>query len=1788
MSRPPGSAAPADLGHVRRRPARSLLRATVLGGMLLGVAAPAHASLLDRVVPWFTSTVRTRGLAIGWGLHITAQRIALRDAGGTWATFDGVSLRWAPLRLLHGALDVRRLRVQDATLERLPRSAATAGNAGRSSDPLPERSALHALVVRRLTLGPALAGTAVSLRIEGDAVRSAADQVQARLRATEIGGTARYRVQARMMPSGVQARVTAREPPGGPLERLAGLPPPVPGAPAAPTSPAGAPLPPAPGPGAPSVAAPLPAHPTGVPPATGTAAGGAGAPVAAPPAALPGVGGSLTFVATAAGPLAAVATNVSLTLGAAQATAHGTVNLTARRLHLELAATTPAMASRPDVRWSGARLALHVDGSFAAPEASGQLDLADLAAAGAGARALVLHLAGTTAAARLRGRLDGVRLPGGQPGLLGAAPVRFTVRLQRGTATQVVVFAVDHPLVQARGRLDLGVAQRLTARLTVPDLGAFSALTGMTAAGQAQLAVRATRAGGIAQIAVDGTLGLTGGPAPAVALLGPDTRIAAAASYTSAGLSLQRLHIAGRDLTLDLHGVLAPARIDLAWQAALARLGAINPQVAGHLDGAGRVFGPTDALSMTAELSGAVTQGPPPAATAPPSTAGGFTARLILDGLPGRPHGSLDADGEVLGAPLRLGLRTAEAADGAVTLAIRQATWKSAHAEGSLGVPALAGLASRLPTGDLRLTVGRLADFAPLLGSALTGSLQAELRATSDRAILTAAARDVQLPGAAVGDVQVQATLAAPLPRGALQARLILAGVRAGGIDGTVRLDANGALAAPGLRLAASVPRLDGAALALTAAGSADLTARSFTLAALDAHWRGRRLRLLAPTRLALAAGGGITISGLRADLAGGTLAADGQVGAVLALTASLRRLPAGLITSFAPSLPAAGLLSADLRLSGPLARPVGTIRAEGSGLRLLTGPGEALPPARLDASATLTGTTARVTARFAAGGSHLTLAGTAGGPSGLVASAPVALRADGAIDLALANPLLAAGGQQVGGRLAIAARIDGTADAPRLGGRVQLSGGDFRDEVQGVHLRDLAGSFVAIDDGLRIVGLNGRAGAGTIGIDGSVGLLRPGLPVALRLTARNATVLSGGLVTADLDTDLVLSGLLRPEGLAPGRTVPGTAGSGPGGGRTMVAAGVAAALRGTVRVRTATIRVPNQLPASVQIIPVRIAGAPPPAAAPAAGPAAPPIALAVQIVAPQQVFVRGRGLTAELGGTVDLGGTLASMQPHGAFRLIRGSFNLVGQSLNFTSGEIRFAGGSIADPLLHLVASTVSGDTTATLTVGGTASAPQITLTSVPELPQDQILAQLLFHTGAGSLTPLQLASVAAGLAEISGGSSVLPNPLEALRGAFGLDQLGVGSGAGGASTLQAGKYIGRRLYVGAQQGTGGQSTQGKVTYDLTKRVQLRATAGTGETTSAIGASGAASGESVGIRYQMQYRFRSLCRSERERLVQDRHLHPARRQQRGEFPHRLQLPVHQERRRAPAHRAAPGEQLLLVGVAGEAVDRVDGRAHGDFLPEQAHRARAVDDLPRQGADGGEAHEHDAGLRAPEIVLEVVAHPSPRAHAGARHDDRAAGDAVERHRLRGIAHDMQPRHAERVLSLGEQRGELRAVAFRMAAENLGGGDRHWRIEEHLHRRLLAPGGDAGADGVKQLLRPFEREGRHDDVAAAGESVADRGVQLLDRIPVGAVPPVAVGGFHHHDIGRGRRGGRVEQRTPGAAEIAREQDAARRAVLGRFHQDAGRTEDMPGVVEGRAQPVGDRNGFVVAHAAAETV
>ena len=220
-------------------------------------------------------------------------------------------------------------------------------------------------------------------------------------------------------------------------------------------------------------------------------------------------------------------------------------------------------------------------------------------------------------------------------------------------------------------------------------------------------------------------------------------------------------------------------------------------------------------------------------------------------------------------------------------------------------------------------------------------------------------------------------------------------------------------------------------------------------------------------------------------------------------------------------------------------------------------------------------------------------------------------------------------------------------------------------------------------------------------------------------------------------------------------------------------------------------------------------------------------------MTAEREIFVRGRGLFAELGGTIHVRGTAAQPVPDGSFELIRGTFSLAGQSLTFTKGEVGFNSGKLTDPSIDFIASSSNGNITANLEVSGTASNPKIRLFSTPELPQDEVLAWLIFKRGASTLSPFELAQIAAALASLTGVAPGFTDPLESIRKGLGLDTLSVGGGTGNSGpTVQAGRYVAPGLFVGAKQGTSGTSTQGLVQVDITKGLKLEGTVGTGSNT--------------------------------------------------------------------------------------------------------------------------------------------------------------------------------------------------------------------------------------------------------------------------------------------------------------------------------------------------------------------
>ncbi len=1425
------------------RASRTVAIAMLLFVALCAPGAPARAALLDRLLPWVSSSIQTQGLSIHWGGTLTASTVELRDTGGTYATFHGVKIVWSPLALLHRNVVIDSLTADDGDVARLP--ASSGGSSGGS---LTNKLDVKALAVGRLTVEKPVAGVAATLRVNGSGSRDGPNDLQARLSAERLDGAGTYSAMGRMGVNGVDARITAKEASGGLIAAAAGL---------------------------------------------------------------PDVG-AIDLSASVAGPETALATQVAVAAGQLRAEAKGQVDVPGSTLSLHVDASAPAMTPRPDLAWRSVSLQADVKGGFTTPDVTAALRVDGLRAGGGGAQAVTLNANGNKGDLRVTGQLDGVTVPGRQPDLLAAAPLRLDAEAQLSAPGRPMRFALHHPILEASGTAKLE-AEQGTLQLTLPDLAPFAAEAGEQLQGHAALQLTAARRQtGAVALDLGGTLGVTGGRAPVPALVGEDARIEMAAEVQGRSVAVSRLTFNGQDLSLSASGALSTASVDLAFAAGLARLNPVDPRLAGHLRAEGHVSGPTENLALALTLAGEV--------SAKGESSGPFTARLDAHGLPHAPAGRLTAKGALLGSPINVALAGGRAADGALGVRIEQADWKSLAAAGAVNLPS----GATLPQGQLHLSVGSLADFTPLIGRPLTGSAAATLDATAAAWRLDAQANDAGEPDlASIGKAALRLTLDHPASHPLVGGQLSLDGLKTGRVSGSARMSATGSADALALTLAADLANLDGAPARIAGTGTADAPARELTLAAFTAAWKGQDLRLLAPVRLGFAQG--VAIDNLRLGLRQAVIEVNGTVGQSLDLTARLHDVPASLAALVSPTLNVSGTLNAEARLngtpsaptgiiraraaglrldtargralpvadltvtadlqgkaaridvratagasrltvtgqaglglsapldlhadgiidlaqadpllgtgeqvsgrltlaasvSGTAAKPNGTVRASAAGIRVLTGPGAGLPPASLTAVAMLQGTAARIETRLTAGASHVTVAGTAG----LSSQGPLDLRTMGTIDLAVANPILLANAEAVRGMLTVDATVGGTLAAPRLAGGATLTGGDVRDYAQGVHLSAIAARLVAEGGSLRLVSFDARAGNGTMAARGSVGLLAPGIPVDFRLTANDATPIAGDLLTATLDADLSITGQVE--------------------GTVMLA--------GRVNVRHAVAQVPSRLPAAVVTIPVRVAGAPPPKPPPPSTMLA-NIALNLTVAAPAQIFVRGRGLNAELGGTVRIAGTTKTMRTSGGFKLIRGSFNLVGNTLNFDSGDIDFNGASITDPALHLVATSVGSNMTATLTVSGTARDPKITLSSTPPLPQDQILAQLLFRTNAGALSPFQLAGIAAGLAEISGQGSALSNPLQGLQNALGLDQLGMGTGPNGQPTLQAGRYLSRRVYVGAQQATGGAGAQGTVQVDLTKGLKLNATVGNGETTSAIGSTGESNGASVGVTYQFQY----------------------------------------------------------------------------------------------------------------------------------------------------------------------------------------------------------------------------------------------------------------------------------------------------------------------------------------------
>lgn len=1078
------------------------------------------------------------------------------------------------------------------------------------------------------------------------------------------------------------------------------------------------------------------------------------------------------------------------------------------------------------------------------------------------------------------------------PGLTG--PLRFDGRAIQGADGNATLDGAL-TLTAATAGVQVGIAPgglvTLAAEAMVPDLSAFAAVAGvdlqgaavaqidgalMTADGQPDLRVTAT------------TTELSVGIAQADALLGGTGNLGARITRDTAGLlTLGDLSVTTTALALTGRASLGSAGLDADLALMLDDLGRVEPGLTGPATLDGTIARGTDGVvtldlgatgagalgTVQGHLTAGVFDGEVSLMTediAPIASAFALPLRggVVLTGL-----GRLATDGSAFDlqvngstADLALGQTLVDAllaGTGAVSVNLQRSGGGPISINGfNAGLPALAATADgQVSLGDsprfdgtLRVTAPDLGRFGGLArrdlsgGAVVTADGALGLDLATAQLALTVQTTDLGpgIPGlvplfAGQGQAQVDLRIAdgryditglsATLPGLTLTGAATLADGGATGQfdltlpdtavvlpglsgpatitgsatrapDGTTQLTANATLPGGGANVDATLApdlsvtgnlRLDlpdlapwgrligqpmGGGIAATVTGSLTTDLRRFDLT-LDGS--ARNLTVGSPTVATLLRGQG-TFAGRFQRGDGGGLSVEGLRIAFpnFGVSGTLQGAGAAGEAQFTARLADIGLFTPEF--SGPVTA-TGTARRSANGVWQLatdaTGPG--------GTSATISGTVTET------GQLGLSVVGNA--PLGLI------------------NGLIEP--RRLAGTAGFALQVNGPPQLSSVSGTITLQDTRVSAPTLGQALSDLSGQ-ITLNGGRATLALNGTVQTGgQIAVTGGLGLAAPfnaDISVALQAvvlrdpalyeTTANGTVtlrgpLAGGATISGV-IDLGVTEVQVPSsGVGSFGDLPNVVHVGPSGpvSTTLARAGLTGE-GGTAAVTTGGVAYPIDLTINAT-----------------------------------RVFVRGRGLDAELAGSLRVTGTTANVIPAGQFSLIRGRLDILQQRFTLTDGNITLQGGFV--PYLRLVASTEARTgTEIDIIVEGPANAPTVTFQSRPELPQDEVLAQLLFGRDITAITPLQAVQLAAAVGTLAGrgGGGIIAN----LRESFGVDDLDVATDDQGNLGLRVGTYLTDNLYTDVTVGT--VETEINLNLDITSDITARGSvSSSGETSLGI-----------------------------------------------------------------------------------------------------------------------------------------------------------------------------------------------------------------------------------------------------------------------------------------------------------------------------------------------------------------
>ncbi|MEQ7873054.1 translocation/assembly module TamB domain-containing protein [Sphingomonas sp. ASV193] len=571
----------------------------------------------------------------------------------------------------------------------------------------------------------------------------------------------------------------------------------------------------------------------------------------------------------------------------------------------------------------------------------------------------------------------------------------------------------------------------------------------------------------------------------------------------------------------------------------------------------------------------------------------------------------------------------------------------------------------------------------------------------------------------------------------------------------------------------------------------------------------GKPLTIDGPMRIS-AAGDGWDVAPTRVRFGGGAATLSGRTGSNPVLHADVAAMPLQLLDIVAPKLGLGGVASGRLDYAWNGGRPTGRADLKVRGLSR-SGLVLASQPIDVGLAALLQNGQAAMRAVAVAGGKTIGRAQARFTPVGGGPVLAALMAAPMELQLRYAGPadtLWRLSGVEtfdLSGPIAVGANIGGRLTDPVIRGAIAAQNARLESPVTGTVIEGLKAQGTFDGSRLLLSSLSGATpGGGAISGGGSIDFAGGAPALNLSFQAQKAQLLDRDDIAA------TVTGPLRIRSNGSGGTISGQLTLDSGAftlGRASAASKVP-----QLGVRDVNVD-PGEVIEVQQLSPWKLDLA----------------------IAGRNLKVRGLGIDSLWSTNLKVGGSADSPALSGTANLVRGNYDFAGRSFRLERGVIRFRGESPPDPQLDIRATAQVQGLDAAVTVTGSGNQPDIQFSSVPALPQDELLSRLLFGTSITNLSAPEALQLASAVAAFRSGKGGL-DPINAVRRAVGLDRLRIlpaDISTGQKTAISAGKYIGRKLFVEViTDGQGYSAT--RIEYQVTRWLSLLSSVSTIGRTSA------------------------------------------------------------------------------------------------------------------------------------------------------------------------------------------------------------------------------------------------------------------------------------------------------------------------------------------------------------------